>query len=92
MTEYLEPTADRLIVKPIEADRQSAGGVVLPDVAQERPHRGMVERRGPDVTGIVEDDTIIYSKYGGTEVALDNGETRMVLRMADVLAIVREHV
>ena len=90
----LKPLADRLIVKPIEEEETTASGIVLPDTAKEKPQRGEVvavgdgkigddnERIPPDVS---EGDTVLYSKYGGTEVNVD-GDDLLVLRESDVLA------
>ena len=90
----LKPLADRLIVKPIEDEETTASGIVLPDTAKEKPQRGEVvavgdgkigddnERIPPDVS---EGDTVLYSKYGGTEVNVD-GDDLLVLRETDVLA------
>jgi chaperonin GroES len=88
--------ADRLIVKPTKADETTAGGIVLPDTAQEKPQKGEVIAVGP---GKLLDngktvpmemkvgDTIYYAKYGGTEVKI-GGEEYVILRQDDVLAIV----
>jgi chaperonin GroES len=92
----LKPLADRLIVKPTKADETTAGGIVLPDTAQEKPQKGEVIAVGP---GKLLDngktvpmemkvgDTIYYAKYGGTEVKI-GGEEYVILRQDDVLAIV----
>ena len=91
----LKPLGDRLIVKAVEEEETTASGIVLPDTAKEKPQRSEViavgdgrydddgEKRIPlDVsTG----DTVLYSKYGGTEIKVD-GEDLLVLRESDVLA------
>lgn len=95
----LKPLGDRLIVRAIEEEETTASGLVLPDTAKEKPQKGEViavgdgrfdedgEKRIPlDVsTG----DTVLYSKYGGTEIKVD-GEELLVLRESDVLAKVEQ--
>ena len=89
----LQPLADRVVVRSIEAEQVTASGIVLPDTAAEKPQRGKVLAVGP---GRVEDgkriepqvakgDEVIYSKYGGTEVKVD-GEDLLILRESDILA------
>ena len=93
----LKPLDDRIVVRPNEAETQTASGLVIPDTAKEKPQQGEVLAVGPgkrsDTTGEVipvdlsVGDTVLYSKYGGTEVAVD-GEDLLVLNGRDVLAIV----
>ena len=93
----LKPLDDRIVVKPNEAETQTASGLVIPDTAKEKPQQGEVLAVGPgkraESTGelipvdISVGDTVLYSKYGGTEVAVD-GEDLLVLNGRDVLAIV----
>jgi len=89
----LKPLGDRLIVRALDEEETTASGIVLPDTAKEKPQKGEVlavgdgpiedgERRPLDV---VAGDTVLYSKYGGTEVKVD-GEDLLVLRESDVLA------
>ncbi len=91
----LKPLGDRLIVKAVEEDEVTAGGLVLPDTAKEKQSRGKVvavgdgswdedgEKRIP--LDVAEGDEVLYSKYGGTEVTVE-GEELLVLRESDVLA------
>ena len=91
----LKPLGDRLIVLPLDEEQTTMGGIVLPDTAVERPQRGSVVAVGPGErsrdTGevipldVAEGDTVLYSKYGGTEVEVE-GEDLLVLRESDVLA------
>jgi chaperonin GroES len=89
----LKPLGDRIVIRQIEAEDVTASGIVLPDTAQEKPQRGEVlavgEGRYDDGVRIpldlVAGDEVIYSKYGGTEVAID-GEDLLILRESDVLA------
>src|SRR3954449_1019593 len=90
----LKPLGDRLIVKPIDEEETTASGIVLPDTAKEKPQKGKVlavgdgainedgSRRALDVS---EGDEVLYSKYGGTEVTVEDEEL-LVLRESDVLA------
>jgi len=94
----LKPLSDRVIVKAAEAETQTKSGLILADSAKEKPQRGSViavgdgklsdkgERIAMDVKV---GDTVIYSKYGGTEVKLD-GEEYLILRADDIYAIVAE--
>jgi chaperonin GroES len=90
----LQPLGDRLIVEVLEEEEVLASGIVLPDTAKEKPQRGRVLAAGPGALNekgdrvpldVVEGDTIIFSKYGGTEVKL-GAEEYLILRESDVLA------
>ncbi len=93
----LKPLDDRIVVRPNEAETQTASGLVIPDTAKEKPQQGEVLAVGPgkrsETSGdiipvdIKVGDTVLYSKYGGTEVAVD-GEDLLVLNSRDVLAVV----
>jgi chaperonin GroES len=90
----LKPLGDRLIVRALDEDETTASGLVLPDTAKEKPQKGEVLAVGDgpkDEDGkrvaldVVKGDTVLYSKYGGTEIKVD-GEDLLVLRESDVLA------
>ncbi len=93
----LTPLDDRIVVKPNEAEKTTASGLVIPDTAKDKPQEGTVVAVGPgrwsDDTGkhtpldIKVGDVVLYSKYGGTEVA-HKGEDLLILTSRDVLAIV----
>ena len=95
----LQPLDDRIVVRPNEAEEKTASGLVIPDTAKEKPQQGEVLAVGPgrrsDTTGelipldIKVGDTVLYSKYGGTEVTVD-GEDLLVLSSRDVLAKVKK--
>ena len=95
----LQPLDDRIVVRPNEAEERTASGLVIPDTAKEKPQQGEVLAVGPgrraDSTGelvpldIKVGDTVLYSKYGGTEVTID-GEDLLVLSSRDVLAKVKK--
>ena len=88
------PLDDRVLVEPLEAEEVTAGGIVLPDAAKEKPQRGKIVAVGPgrlDDEGeripmaVAVGDIVVYSKYGGTEVTLDDTDYK-VLRESDLLA------
>jgi len=94
MVVKLQPLADRLVVKPIEREEVTKGGIVLPDTAREKPQEGEVIAVGPgrlseDGKRIAMDvkvgDRVIYAKYGGTEYKIDDEEV-IILRESDILA------
>ena len=92
----LKPLGDRVVVKPIEQDEITAGGIMLPDTAKEKPQKGTVLAVGPGnrndagdhvALDVAVDDTVLFAKYAGTEIKLE-GEKVLVLRESDILAIV----
>ena len=93
----LQPLEDRIVVRPADAEETTASGLVIPDTAKEKPQQGEVLAVGPgkrsDQSGevipldIKVGDTVVYSKYGGTEITTD-GEDVLILNGRDVLAIV----
>jgi len=94
MAESLKPLADRVVVKPIEGEKMSKGGIVLPDTAKEKPQEGKViavgeGRLSEDGKRLPMDvkvgDIVIYAKYGGTEIKIEDEEF-MILRESDILA------
>jgi chaperonin GroES len=94
----LQPLDDRIVVKPGESEETTASGLVIPDTAKEKPQQGEVIAVGPGKRseqtgeiiplGVSVGDTVLYSKYGGTEVTVD-GDDVLVLSARDVLAIVK---
>src|SRR5271166_5962266 len=91
----LHPLEDRIVVRPGESEETTASGLVIPDTAKEKPQQGEVLAVGPgrrsDNTGeiipleVAVGDTVVYSKYGGTEITVD-GEDLLILSGRDVLA------
>jgi chaperonin GroES len=90
----VKPLSDRVVVKPLEADTKSAGGIIIPDNAKEKPQKGKVMAVGPGKTSdegklivpeVKKGDTILYGKYSGTEIVVD-GEEYLILRESDILA------
>ena len=94
----LQPLDDRIVVRPNDAEETTASGLVIPDSAKEKPQQGAVLAVGPgrrsDNTGelipmdVAEGDTVVYSKYGGTEITID-GEDLLILNARDVLAVLK---
>ncbi len=92
----LRPCGDRVLVKPNVEEEKTAGGIVLPDTAKERPQWGEVIAVGPgkwDEDGkhripmdVKVGDKVVFAKYGGTEVKVD-GEEYLILRESDILAV-----
>jgi len=91
----IKPLADRVVVEPAEAQEVSAGGIILPDTAQEKPQQGKVVAVGPgkvsDAGTLIESavkkgDTVLYGKYSGTEVTID-GTEYSIMRESDILAV-----
>jgi chaperonin GroES len=91
----LKPLADRIVVKPAEAEEKTAGGIILPDTAKEKPVEGTVVAAGPGK--VAEDgkaikmevkvgDKVLYGKYSGTEVTI-NGEEYLIMRESDIFGI-----
>jgi len=92
----LTPLADRVIIKPSEAEETTKGGIILPDTAKEKPIEGTVVAAGPGkVTedgktvkmGVKVGDKVLYGKYSGTEIAVE-GEELLIMRESDIFAIV----
>jgi chaperonin GroES len=91
---HLKPLDDRVVVEPVEAEMTTAGGIVLPDTAKEKPQRGKVKAVGPGRlldTGarcqmsVLIGDEVLFSKYGGTDIEVDGKDVK-ILRESDILA------
>ncbi len=94
----IRPLNDRILVQRLEEEEKTAGGIIIPDSAKEKPAEGKVVAVGPGKLNdsgervalqVKEDDVILFSKYGGTDVKLD-GEDYLIMREDDVLGVV-EH-
>ncbi|HXG20042.1 MAG TPA: co-chaperone GroES [Methylomirabilota bacterium] len=91
----VRPLHDRLIVKRIAEEEKSAGGIIIPDTAKEKPQEGVVIAVGPGrqddgkviPIDVKPGDHVLFSKYGGTEIKLD-GEEHLILQEADVLGVI----
>jgi len=91
----LKPIGDKVIVKPKAEEEKTSGGIILPDTAKEKPHEGTVIAVGPGKVlengerkpmSVKEGDTVIYSKYGGTEITVE-GEEYIILDEDSIYAI-----
>ena len=94
MAVKLQPLADRLVVRPTEREEVTKGGIVLPDTAKEKPQEGKVLAVGPGrlsedgkriAMEVKVGDIVIYAKYGGTEIKIEDEEL-VILRESDILA------
>jgi chaperonin GroES len=90
----LKPLDERIVVEPVEAEEKTAGGIVLPDTAKEKPQRGKVLAIGPGklldsgqraALSVAVGDEVIYGKYSGSDIEIDGRELK-ILRESDVLA------
>jgi len=92
----LNPLADRVVVKPAEAEEKTKGGIILPDTAKEKPVEGTIVAAGPgknsDTGELIKmivkvGDKVLYGKYSGTEVSI-GGEEYLIMRESDIFAII----
>jgi len=92
----LKPLGSRVVIEPLEQEEVTAGGIVLPETAKEKPQKGKVLSIGPgdrDESGkriqmdVKEGDVVLFAKYAGTEIKVD-GKKLLILRESDLLAIV----
>jgi len=90
----LRPLDDRVVVKPVEAEERTAGGIVLPDTAKEKPQRGKIVSVGPGkllengtrgTLSVAIGDEVIYGKYSGTDIEIEGDDVK-ILRETDILA------
>src|SRR3954466_1323402 len=90
----IRPTDDRVVVEPLEAEEKTAGGILLPDTAQQKPQRGRVLAVGPGklldngsraTLNVAKGDEVIYGRYAGNDIIVERREIK-ILREADILA------
>ena len=91
----VKPLADRIIIMPLEAEEKTAGGIIIPDNAKEKPQKGEVIAAGPGKIAdsgqkinmtLKKGDKVLYGKYSGTEVSIE-GKDYLIIRESDVLAV-----
>jgi chaperonin GroES len=95
MAQRVKPLRDRIIVKRLEEEEKSAGGIIIPDTAKEKPQQGKVIAVGPGrrddgkllPLAVKAGDTVLFAKYSGTEFKLD-GQEHLILREDDVLGVI----
>ncbi len=94
----IKPLADRVVVKALEAEEKTKGGIVLPDTAKEKPHEGRVVAVGKgkildnghiQAMELKVGDRILYAKYSGNEITTKEGEELLIMREEDVLAVIK---
>ena len=87
----IKPLADRVLVKNDKAETKTAGGLIIPEAAQEKTQTAVVVEVGPGTdennNAVKEGDRIVYDKYAGTQVKID-GEDHLILRMSDIIAVI----
>ena len=93
----IEPLEDRVLIETVEADEKTAGGILLPDAAKEKPQRGKVIAAGPGTRdedgnrialGVAAGDVVVFGRYAGTDVDM-NGKTYKIMRERDILAKIK---
>lgn len=88
----IKPLSDRVIIKPLEMDKKTAGGLLLPDT-KEKPQEGIIVNIGngkkDEPMTVKIGDHVLFSKYGGTEYKVDN-ETYLIMRESDIYAIIED--
>ncbi|MGA2774713.1 MAG: co-chaperone GroES [Candidatus Omnitrophota bacterium] len=94
----IRPLGDRIVVKPLEAESKTKGGIVLPDAAKEKPQEGKIVAIGKGKTlesGAIQTpevkvgDKVLYGKYSGNEITTKEGEELLIMREDDILAIIK---
>ena len=94
----LKPLNDRVLVKRLESEEKTAGGLFIPDTAKEKPSKGQVVAAGPGKAGengervalaVKAGDMVLFNKYAGTEVKVD-GQELIIVRQSDILAVVED--
>jgi len=92
----VKPMEDRVLLKPMEAEQKTAGGIIIPDNAKEKPQKGEVVAVGPGKVNdkgakiemtLKKGDKVLYGKYSGTEITID-GQDYLIVRESDVLAVI----
>ncbi len=94
----IKPLHDRVLIKRIEATTKTAGGIIIPDTAKEKPSEGIVEAVGNGFRAedgkivpmsVKEGDKVLFAKWSGTEVKV-NGEDRLIVKESDILAVISD--
>ncbi len=83
----IKPIGERVLIEQIEAETKTASGLIIPDSAQEKPLQAMVVAIGDDVKAVKKGDTVLYAKFTGTEINLDD-KNYLMLEVSDILAII----
>jgi chaperonin GroES len=97
-TMSIQPLGDRVVIKPLEAEEKTKGGIVLPDTAKEKPQEGKIvavgkgrvlENGNLQAPEVKVGDRVLYGKYSGTEVTTKEGEELLIMKEEDILAIIK---
>ncbi|MBU2650353.1 MAG: co-chaperone GroES [Bacteroidetes bacterium] len=87
----IKPLADRVLVEPAQAEEKTAGGIIIPDTAKEKPQKGTVVATGPgkkdEPLTVKVGDSVLYGKYSGTEITIE-GKNYLIMRESDIVAII----
>jgi chaperonin GroES len=87
----ITPLGDRVIIEPSPAEEMTAGGIIIPDTAKEKPQRGTVVAVGPgkkdEPTTVKQGQTVLYGKYAGTEISVE-GKDYLIMRETDIYAVI----
>jgi chaperonin GroES len=87
----IKPLADRVLVEAAAAEDKTAGGIIIPDTAKEKPQKGTVVAVGPgkkdEPMTVKVGDNVLYGKYAGTEITID-GENYLIMRESDIVAVI----
>lgn len=87
----IKPLADRVLVEPAAAEQKTAGGIIIPDTAKEKPQKGTIVAVGPgkkdEPMTVNVGDTVLYGKYSGTEISID-GNNYLMMKESDIYAII----
>ena len=90
-TVNIKPLADRVLVEPAEAEEKTAGGIIIPDTAKEKPQKGIVvaagEGKKDEPMTVKPGDKVLYGKYSGTELSVE-GKDYLIMRESDIYAII----
>ncbi len=90
-TVNIKPLADRVVIEPMQAEQKTAGGIIIPDTAKEKPQRGTVVAIGPgkkdEPLTVKVGDVVLYGKYAGTEINI-NSNDYLIMRESDIVAII----
>jgi chaperonin GroES len=94
----IKPLGDRVVIKPLEAEAKTKGGILLPDTAKEKPQEGKVmavgkgkvlENGSLQPSELKVGDKVLYGKYSGNEITTKDGEELLIMREEDILAIIK---
>jgi|TARA_B100001057_G_scaffold335595_1_gene336294 chaperonin GroES len=92
MSINVKPLADRVIIEPSAAEEKTAGGIIIPDTAKEKPKKGKIVAAGngkkDEPLTVKEGDTVLYGQYSGTEIKIE-GSDYLIMRESDIFAIVK---